>query len=234
MNSLAVMQPYLFPYIGYFQLIHAVDMFIFYDDVDFIKNGWINRNKILINGDAKYITIPCSKVSSFRKINSVKHNLDRRKRKKLLKKIRFSYANAPFFNSVYPIIKSAINYDSDRISDVAIKSLLDTCEYLSLDTIFKKSSECFDNHNLDAADRLIDITKQVGADHYINAFGGKELYNKKYFKKRDLKLSFLKPEKVHYDQFGDKFVPCLSIIDVMMFNEPDLIKRIFLKSYQLV
>lgn len=234
MNSLAVMQPYLFPYIGYFQLINAVDTFIFYDDVDFIKNGWINRNKILINGDPKYITIPCSNASSFKKINTVEHNLDPRKRKKLLKKIRFSYANAPFFNSVYPVVKSVLNYDSNKIADIAVKSLLDTCGYLRLDAIFKKSSECFNNHDLDAADRLIDITKQEGADHYINAFGGKELYEKKYFKKRDLKLSFLKPEEVQYEQFGDKFVPWLSIIDVMMFNEPDLIKRNFLKSYQLV
>ena len=69
--KLAIMQPYLFPYLGYFQLIAAVDKFVFYDDVNFIKNGWINRNRLLISGKVNYITIPLSGASSFLKINQV-------------------------------------------------------------------------------------------------------------------------------------------------------------------
>src|SRR5699024_2218756 len=105
MESIAIMQPYFLPYIGYFQLIAAVDRFIFYDDVDFIKNGWINRNRILINGEPKYLTIPCKNVSSNKKIKQTEHALDHRSKHKLLKKIRFAYCNAPFFDRIYSIIR---------------------------------------------------------------------------------------------------------------------------------
>lgn len=234
MSKLAVMQPYFFSYIGYFQLIKAVDTFVFYDDVDFIKNGWINRNRVLINGDPKYFTIPCKNVSSHEKIKNIEHGLDQRKRKKLLKKIKFTYSRAPYFDDVYPIINEVLDTKTAYINEFAINSVKFSSAYLDLECSFLKSSENYNNTDLDAADRLIDICREESVSNYINAIGGMELYDKSYFKDNGVTLSFLKPQEITYKQFGENFVPWLSIIDIMMFSSPEKIKNELLNSYKLV
>lgn len=233
MSSLAVMQPYFFPYIGYFQLLEAVDTFVFYDDVDFIKNGWINRNKILINGKAKYITIPCRNISSNRSIKSVNHALDQRLKKKLFKKIKFSYSSAPNFEKVFLLINRVLSHETDSIAELAIQSVIMTSEYLGIDCKFFKSSEKYNNSHLNAADRLIDICKKEEAKDYVNLIGGKELYDRKFFIEKGINLLFLEPNTDTYQQFNNEFVPWLSIIDVMMFNPPEKIKKNSLKLYNL-
>lgn len=234
MNSIAVMQPYLFPYIGYFQIINEVDKFIFYDDVDFIKNGWINRNRILINGEPKYLTVPCKNVSSNKLINKVEHSLNDRNKNKLLKKIRFTYSNAPYFEVVFPVIEEVFNSETEFISELAIKSIIKVTEYLELKSDFQKSSEKYNNHGLDAADRLIDICKIEDIDNYVNAIGGEELYDKQYFAEKGVKLDFLDPSLTEYKQFNNEFVPGLSIIDVLMFNPVSGIKNKLLMNYKLI
>jgi len=234
MSSIAVMQPYFFPYIGYFQLIKAVDTFVFYDDVNYITRGWINRNKILINNEAKYITIPCKGASQNKLIYDVEHALDDRKRGKLIKKIKFSYSKAPFFDSIFPLFKRVINQEEKTIADLAIRSIIESADYLGLGTSFKTSRENYNNTELDAADRLIDICKQEDTTNYINALGGQKLYDKSYFEDKGIELSFLEPQESEYQQFGDDFVPWLSIIDVLMFNAPEKVKGDMLESYKLV
>jgi hypothetical protein len=234
MSSIAVMQPYFFPYIGYFQLIEAVDTFVFYDDVDFIKNGWINRNRILINDEPKYFTIPCKNVSSYEKIKNIKHGLDQRKRKKLLKKIKFTYSRAPYFEEVYTITQQVLGTETEFISKLAIDSVKKCSIYLGLECSFLKSSVEYENGELDAAERLIDICKLEDKVNYINPIGGKELYSKEYFEEKGINLQFLQPAAKEYDQFGDDFTPWLSIIDVMMFNSPGKIKNELLCLYKLV
>tara|TARA_R110002124_G_scaffold280092_1_gene453171 strand:- start:10029 stop:10733 length:705 start_codon:yes stop_codon:yes gene_type:complete len=234
MNSIAVMQPYFFPYIGYFQLINEVDKFVFYDDVDFIKNGWINRNRILINGEPKYFTIPCKDVSSNKLINLVEHALDERSKKKLLKKIRFTYSNAPYFENVFPVIEKVFEKETELISELAIESITRVTDYLELECEFQKSSENYDNQELDAADRLIDICKIEKITHYVNPIGGEELYDKKYFIENEVKLDFLKPAITEYEQFKHEFVPGLSIIDVLMFNSVSDINKKLLINYKLI
>ncbi|MGM0589757.1 MAG: WbqC family protein [Bacteroidota bacterium] len=234
MSAISVMQPYLFPYIGYFQLINKVDRFIFYDDVNFIPRGWINRNKILINGEARYLTIPCKDSSQNKLINEVAHGLNNKTRKKLLRKIKFTYSNAPYFEDVYPLIDSVLNIDNQYISKFAVESVKISCYYLRLDCDFKLSSDQYNNTSLDAADRLIDICKQEGIRNYINPSGGMELYSKEYFQNNGVNLQFLKSVPRSYEQFSYEFVPWLSIIDVMMFNSPEKIKNEFLNSYKLV
>lgn len=231
--KLAVMQPYLFPYIGYFQLISAVDIFIFYDDVDYIKNGWINRNRILINGKPNYFTIPCKNASPNRLIQDIKHLLDDRK-KKLLKKIKFTYNKAPFFDSVYPLIERTMGYDSSYIAELAMASIKETCNYLDITPIFKQSSKAYDNTELERTSRLIDICKQENSGTYINLVGGKKLYSKDNFKEADIILKFLEPVLKDYEQFGNDFVPGLSIIDAMMFNAPEKIRNQLFTAYTLV
>jgi len=232
--AIAIMQPYFFPYIGYFQLINAVNKFVFYDDVNFIKRGWINRNKILINNQSNYFTIPCKDVSQNKLINQIGHALNDRSREKLLKKVSLSYRNAPFFNSVFPIIEKVVRFKSNLISDLAIESVETTCNYLKLHTSFEISSKKYNNRDLDRADRLIDICNIEGIKHYINPESGKTLYEKSYFSKRGITLSFLKTGDVRYKQFQNDFIQRLSIIDVMMFNSPEEIRANLLPDFKLI
>lgn len=233
MKSIAVMQPYFFPYIGYFQLISAVDRFIFYDDVTFIKNGWINRNRILIGKEAKYLTIPSQGASSNQQIRHINHGLDTRLRKKLNKKISFAYGKAPFFEAIKPIFDRVLHHQSHFIADLAIASVIECSRYLGLTCSFDRSSEIFDNAEMDAADRLIDICRKESCQRYINPAGGKELYGKDYFHKNGIDLHFIQPELVEYEQAGGTFIPGLSILDVMMFNSREEIRARLLGAYQI-
>lgn len=221
MKRIAIMQPYVFPYIGYFQLIQAVDTFIFYDDVDFITRGWINRNRILVNGEEYLFTIPCKNISQNKLINEIAVAWDNREIRKLRKTIKHSYSNAPYFDEVYQILKDLFSEQPTNIAKLAGKSVQKCCEYLGISREFKYSSDQdYDNIDIEnKADRLIDISKQEEAGHYINLPGGKELYEKSYFDDRGIKLSFLEPRIPEYDQEGD-FTEGLSVIDIMMNVSP--------------
>ena len=231
--KLAIMQPYFFPYIGYFQLINAVDKFVFYDDVNYIKGGWINRNNILLNGEKKYFTLNLKESSSFKKINQI--FIDGRS-EKLIKTINQSYSKAPYFDQGFPIIEEVIlNINtSSLISEIAAMSVIKTSEYLDLKTIFEISSEKYcDTKDFERAERLIKICKLNKADTYINVLGGKELYKKETFKNNKIDLFFLQSKLTEYKQFGKEFIPYLSIIDLMMFNSPEVIHKM-LNNYELI
>lgn len=230
--KLAVMQPYLFPYLGYFQLIEESDLFVFYDDVNFITQGWINRNRILINGSAAYITIPCKNVSQNRLICEIDHALNDKSRGKLVRKVELSYKSAPYFDSVFPIIKDVIHLDTPGISDLAIESIAKTMDYLEMSRSAKVSSSVYDNQQLKGVDRIMDICEQEEAGIYINPIGGKKLYNRQTFYSRGIELKFLKSSFSEYEQFNATFVPGLSIIDVMMFNSISTVQKM-LKMYTL-
>jgi len=213
LKKIAIMQPYLFPYIGYFQLVNAVDTFVFYDDVNFIKAGWINRNNILINGKRKLITVPCKKISQ----------------------IELAYKKALYFNEVFPLIYNLLSaYNKPTISELAIDSVLLAANYLNLKPDFKKSSKDFPNSSkLKKDNRLIEISKLAGAGIYVNPIGGVELYSKKKFKEEGITLNFVESGLINYKQYENEFVPNLSIIDVMMFNSPQQIKEM-LNQYKLI
>ena len=230
--KVAIMQPYLFPYIGYFQLIAAVDKFIFYDDVNYIKGGWINRNRILINNVPNYITVPLSGASSSKLINEVEIGGGVNK---ILTSIRMSYRKAPFFEEVFPLIEECLNVGgSRRISDLAIRSVVGVSNYLQLETKFEASSQMYaETKGLERSERIIAICTQNAASNYINALGGAELYDKDYFLSHKIKLNFLKSNFTPYRQFTDEFVAGLSIIDVLMFRSRKDISRM-LTDYLLV
>lgn len=218
--KLAVMQPYIFPYIGYFQMVNVVDKFIFYDDVNYIKQGWINRNKILVSGKGLLFTVPLIKPTSFALINKTEINFDIYPSWKLkfLQTLKQSYTKAPHFNAVYDLVEEILSRSHDSISALAIDSIRSVSEYLLIKTDFKISSENYRNQGLEKQNRLIDICKVEGANHYINAAGGQELYNQENFQKVDINLDFITSLPVEYKQFENEFVPWLSIIDVLMFN----------------
>jgi len=229
--KLAIMQPYFMPYIGYFQIINAVDKFIFYDDVNFIKNGWINRNNIIINNTPKYITIQLKGASPNKLINEVVFTDNRNKIKKT---IQMAYKKAPFFNDIWPMIEKILSINTQSISQQAIYSVKNVSEYLGIKTNFEISSEKYSHtKGIDRTDRILDICKINNASTYINTIAGKELYQKETFSKESIKLHFLRTTFTEYKQFKSEFISALSIIDVMMFNSIEEIRKM-LNKYELV
>ena len=226
------MQPYFFPYIGYWQLINAVDIFVLYDDVNFIKNGWINRNNILLSSKSHLITLPLLKSSSYTKINEIYITDNIKVKEKILKTIESAYKKTPYYNLVFPTLEKIIK-TKGSISDLVLKSVLWIKEYLNIDTEIILSSSIGKNNELKGQDKIIEIVKKINGNHYINAIGGQELYDKEIFNNNEIKLNFIKMKEIKYKQFNNEFVPNLSFIDVLMFNSPEEIKNM-LGMYELV
>ena len=233
--KVAVMQPYLFPYIGYYQLVNAVDYFVFADDVNYIKRGFINRNKILLNNQEQFFTVPCHKPSQNRLINEIKIADDMKGYpENIILTIRQAYKKAPFFTDVFPIIESIFHSGIDSIATLAACSVESISKYLEIEVDFKFSSVSSSHtKGQERSTRLINITKESGSDHYINPIGGNVLYDKVHFKNNGITLEFLSPQNIVYKQLNDDFVPNLSIIDVIMFNSIEQTK-VLLEQYKLV
>lgn len=232
--NVAIMQPYVFPYIGYFQLIKAVDVFIFYDDVHFIKKGWINRNQLLINDQAYLFTIPLNKPSQNKLINEIKLALDLKWLKQFYSTLEFSYKKAPFYKEIFPLIQSIFEENHKTISDLAIDSIKKISNHLDISTHFELSSEKYpQTRGMKKANRLIEICSIKKTKNYINPYGGIDLYDKNYFKKQNINLFFIKNTISSYKQFNNSFTGGLSIIDVLMFNSKNHIKH-KLNEYKLV
>lgn len=230
---LGIMQPYFFPYIGYWQLINHVDKYIIYDDVNFIKGGWINRNNILINGEGKFINIRTHNASSNKLINEVGVLENPINKAKTLKAIEYNYRKAPFFNQVYPIIENIMNQPEDNLSKFLIYEIKKICEYLLIDTDIIVSSKIKKDNSLKGQDKVLEICKIFAADEYVNAIGGQELYSHEIFAQHNIKLSFMQSYAKEYNQFNSEFLPNLSIIDVMMFNSPGRINEM-LDNYTIL
>lgn len=230
----AIMQPYIFPYIGYFHLIEAADVFVFYDDVNFIKRGWINRNRILLNQQDFLFTIPVEKASQNNLIKDTPLAIDQTFTKKWFAQLENAYKKAPYFKTVFELIQCIHGGEHASISDYAIESIKSIYHYLGKDLNCAKSSLLSPHtQGMDKADRLIQITLDLGYQNYVNAIGGTELYDKPYFAEKGVELSFVKSREVIYKQFDHSFVPWLSIIDVMMFNDPRAILEM-MREFDLV
>lgn len=233
--KLGIMQPYLFPYLGYFQSINAVDKFVIYDDVQFIKGGWINRNRILINGKDSMITVRIKK-DDFRLNINERYLVDNYEyeNNKILKSIELAYSKAPYFKEIIKLIKDIFNFKEKNLSEFIINSIIEICCYLDINTEIIISSKLNKDNTLENQSKVIHINKMLGADTYINAFGGINLYSKEIFKKNEIDLFFLKMNDIDYEQFNQsEFIPNLSIIDVLMFNSKDQVKKM-LNEYELV
>jgi hypothetical protein len=223
--KLAIMQPYFFPYFGYFQLINSVEKFIIYDDVQYIKNGWINRNKILSSNKEHIITVPLTDSSSNKLIKDIAIVPSQMWRIKLVKTIEHSYRKSPFYEDVFPLLKEILFSEVNHISNLNTNSIIRINEYLGIQTEIIKSSEIYKNEQLKGQSRIIDICLKEKANHYINPIGGMNLYEKNKFKIENIDLSFIKTNLTEYAQFGNTFMPSLSIIDVMMFNSKESVQK---------
>lgn len=230
---IAIMQPYLFPYIGYFQLIASVDKFIVYDDVNYINRGWINRNKILSNGLENLLVLPLEGASQNKLINEINIVDNESQVNKILKRINESYKKAPYFQMVYPVVEGLLKNKERNLSKFILQSLYTITEFLKIDTQIIPSSTIYRNSALKGQIRILDICQKEKASHYINPVGGMEIYSNQLFEDHRVELSFLKSNEIYYNQNGIEFIPWLSIIDVMMFNSVDTIKS-YLTEYKLI
>lgn len=228
--KLAIMQPYFMPYIGYWQLMNAVDKYVVYDDVNYINRGWINRNRILINGQEHLFTISLKNASQNKHINDIEIADDF---SKIQKQIEFSYKKAPYYKYVSLLLQDIFSFPSKNLSDFLYHSIVVCRDFLGIKTEIIKSSCLAKDNTLRGENKIIHICKIMGVSKYYNAIGGQELYNKVEFQNNGIELKFLRSDLVSYKQFANEFVPGLSIIDVMMFNSVDEIKTM-LNKFELV
>lgn len=226
------MQPYFCAYIGYYQLINSVDKFVICDNMQYTKRGWFNRNRILNSGTEKTFTIPLKKDKSFINVN-LRYLADNsiKERERILKQIQSFYKKAPFFSQNYPIIRRLFIPEISNLFDFIHFSVVELCSNLDIKTKIILSSSLDIDPELKAQDRIIEMCKYLKTDIYVNPIRGKKLYDKESFKKEGIDLRFIKVKKIEYAQFGHEFVPWLSIIDVLMFNEIEQAKS-YLNEYE--
>ena len=231
--KIAIMQPYFLPYIGYFQLINAVDTFVIYDNIQFTKKGWINRNRILVNGKDEYITLPLKKASDYLDINQRKLvDSFSEDKEKMLRKIMEVYKKAPYFVETYNLLNQIFDYKNSNLFEFIFHSVQVICTHCDIKTPFVVSSSINIDHTLKAEKKVLAICKELKASEYINPIGGTTLYDKNYFLEHRVNLYFLKTKPFEYAQFSNSFITYLSIIDVLMFNSKESIIN-FLSAFDL-
>lgn len=213
--KLAIMQPYFMPYIGYFQTMAAVDTYVVYDDVQYIKGGWVAHNYLLVGGKKQMFTIQLKGASPNKLFNEVEIGDNFKKFTHLL---QYNYSKAPYYAEVMPVLEDIFNYEDRNLARFLWNSYKKLFEYLEIDTNIILSSSIEKDNSLRGKDKVIAICHALGADTYYYAIGGQELYDKAEFADNGVDLHFVKTDDITYQQFGSEFEPGLSIIDVLMFN----------------
>lgn len=227
------MQPYFLPYIGYFQLIANTDVFILYDNIKYTKKGWINRNRMLLNGSDAMFSLPLKKASD--SLDVIERDLATDfQPDKLLSQFKGAYGRAPFFSEVFPLLQKIVTYDDHNLFNYIHHSLVEVCGYLGIKTEIRVSSGLFIDHELKSQDKVLALCRAMGADTYINPIGGLELYSKEDFLAQDIELKFIRSKPFEYAQFGKPFIPWLSIIDMLMFNPLQIVCEQISTRYDLI
>lgn len=231
--KLAIMQPYFLPYIGYFQLIASVDNFIIYDNIKYTKRGWINRNRMLLNGSDATFSLPLKKGSD--SLNVVDRELSADfNRAKLLNQFRGAYGRAPQFDQSYPLLERIVRYEDANLFRYIYNSVIQLCQHLGIHPEIRVSSEIAIDHELKGQDKVLALCKFTGASTYINTTGGLELYSREMFDAAGVELNFIKTKPIQYPQFQNFFVMNLSIIDVLMFNPLDQVRKWIYLDHELI
>lgn len=249
------MQPYFFPYLGFYQGVHAVDKYILYDNLAYIKEGWMNKNRFLVvNGEPTYFIAEVKKKSSFRKISDIELVDNNWWRKKIMKSIFYNYKKSPFFDEIYPIVERVVNAKVGFLTELNSRSIIEVCNYLEIkaeittDTSkYLQLEDKLANDELEISSRfpsirlnnpekkvirVIEICRAEGAEIFINAIGGRKLYDKEEFERHNIKLFFVQTNQYSYQQSTEKFYSHLSIIDVLMNCGKDGTKKL-LNEYTL-
>lgn len=227
------MQPYFLPYLGYFQLIAAADLFIVYGNIKYTKKGWINRNRMLLNEEAVTFILPLKNASDSLDVDqrelSPQFNPE-----KLLNQLKAAYRKAPYFHETLPLLEKILGCTENNLFGFLLHSISPCCRHLGVTTPIRRSSDISIEHALKLQEKVLAICHATGACQYLNAIGGVELYDRHIFLEQGIELQFIKPRLVPYPQLGAPFVPWLSIIDIMMFNAPEAAKTAVNQEYDIV
>ena len=226
------MQPYIFPYIGYFQLIQAVDKFTLCDNYQYTRNGWINRNRFLQNGKDEFFTFPLKKDAQTKDIRDRELAPDFNN-SKLLNQLKDTYRKSPYFEQTFPLLRTIIHHHDTNLFNFTTNSIKEICNHLQIHTQILKTSDLPVDHSLKKEDRVLALCSALCANVYINSSGGRELYSKARFASRGITLHFLQSNPLIYKQFENPFIPWLSIIDVLMFNSIATIQQYLRFDYKL-
>ncbi|MFN0186053.1 MAG: WbqC family protein [Aquabacterium sp.] len=215
---LAIMQPYFLPYIGYWQLMHAVDRFILYDDVQYIQRGWVNRNRILVNGHEVMLTVPLQAGSRRGQITSRQLSDETPWRAKLVQTVSEAYRRQPGHAEVMPSLQTWLGDGATGVADYLSHLITGMAGLLGLPCEIVRSSERHaSTQDLKGQERILEICRREGAMTYVNPPGGMALYREAAFAAQGCNLRFLVPQQVPYAQrAASAFVPWLSIVDVLM------------------
>jgi hypothetical protein len=229
--KLAIMQPYFLPYIGYFQLIAAADVFIVYDNIKYTKKGWINRNRLLSNGTDAWFTLPLKQAPDVCLIDQreLSASFDPAK---LLRQFKGAYAHAPYFTPTHTLLEGIVGHLDKQLFGYLHHSIVALCDYLGIRTAIRVSSAIDIDHSLKGQDKVLALCRALGASTYINLIGGTALYDHPSFREQGIELRFIRALPCEYAQFAAPFVPWLSLIDMLMFNGREVVRDVFLKRFE--
>ena len=228
-----IMQPYFVPYIGYWQLMNAVDKYVVFDDVNYIKRGWVNRNRILLDCEPHYLTVPVSGASQNKKILEIEISWDEKARIKNLRTLEYAYKKAPHYAEAFPLVEQMFSCQEKNLVAFILNSFRIVRDYLGIRSELILSSEIPHDNTLKAQEKIISICKKLGTTEYYNAIGGQSLYSFEMFRQNGMELCFLRTDEILYKQYNQPFQANLSIIDVMMFCSTEEIHRM-LNRYTLI
>ena len=222
--TLGIMQPYFLPYIGYWQLLAAVDRFVIYDNIQYTKKGWINRNRFLRDGHDVYFTVPLKKASDYLDVGE-RQVADDFDREQLLRAWSAAYRRAPHVAAVMPVLERIVRAPMTNLFDYVHHSIAEMAAFLEIRTPILVSSSVPIDHALRAEQKVLALCRALGADRYVNSIGGVDLYSAAAFAAESVTLEFLRPRPREYAQLGRPFVPNLSIVDVLMFNSKATVRE---------
>lgn len=231
--KIGIMQPYLLPYIGYFQLIAAVDLFVVYDNIKYTKKGWINRNRMLANGQDVVFSLPLKGASDT--LDVVEREIAAEfNAPKLMRQFEATYARAPELAATLPLLRTVLHTPERNLFRFLLHSLQATCAHLEISTPFRISSTVPIDHRLKGQDKVLALCETLGGTAYFNSMGGMALYSREVFAARGIDLRFIRPLPLAYDQLGATFVPWLSIVDVLMFNPRERVRSWIANHRELI
>lgn len=231
--KLGIMQPYFIPYIGYWQLLNAVDKYVIYDDVNYIKGGWINRNRIMNHGKIQYVNINLKAASPNRLINQIEVDTSAVLRNKTLRMIENCYSKAANFEEGYALLQNIFLCAESNLALFLKNSIEIICDYLDIQTELLLSSDIKKNNKLKGQDKVLKICEILQADTYYNSIGGSQLYSFEQFREKGVQLCFFKTKNIVYEQQSVLFEPNLSIMDVIMNCSKEQVRK-FLNDFELV
>ena len=226
--TIGIMQPYFFPYIGYYALIKHSNHFVFFDTPQFIRHGWIDRNRILKPTDSwQYIKVPIVKHPRNTCINEISIQNEILWKNRIIRQVEHYKKKAIYYKNTIDLIKEVFNFEGNSIVDLNIKTVTTVMQYLNISFSFS----VFSKLNLDISETnspdewALNISTKLNVTTYLNPVGGLSFFDKSKYQKAGINLKFLKTVLLPYDQKRTNFEPSLSIIDVLMFNSPESIRN---------